>query len=147
MQKLQTIKNSWIALFVSFVLALSSGLVVANGVVTAMDQQAYFAQSAGTAEPQGGGLGATPQTDDEIKANPIFKRLQTIVNFLTVGVALVITISVVIAGFQYITSKGDPSKTKAAVDRLWNAGIAVFLYVFMYVIISWLIPGGTLLGP
>lgn len=82
-------------------------------------------------------------SDIDVSNNPIMKRLQQIVNFLSIGVGIVITMSVVFAGFQYITSRGDPAKTKAAVERVWNAGIAIFLYVFMYIIISWLIPGGV----
>lgn len=135
-------------------LVVATLLLAVSSLYISVSQSAYAVESGrvqiaqnegGSAAPQGGGLSSTPQTDQEIKNNPIYARLQTVVNFLSAGVGIVITISVVIAGYQYIMSKGDPSKTKAAVDRLWNAGIAIFLYVFMYVIINWLIPGGTLL--
>ena len=80
----------------------------------------------------------------DIRDNPIYTRLNQIINFLSAGVGVVVTISVVIAGIQYTTSRGDPQRTGAAVKRLWSAGLAIFLYVFGWAILNWLIPGGFL---
>lgn len=85
---------------------------------------------------------APTAVETEVQNNPIFKRLQEIISFLVVGVGIVVTISIVIAGIQYTTSRGDPNKTAAAVNRITQAGIALFLYVFGSVILNWLIPGG-----
>ncbi len=79
-----------------------------------------------------------------IKENPIYERLIEAINFLSVGVTVVIAISIAIAGYQYITSRGDPSRTSAAVNRIVQAGTAMLLYVFGWSILNWMIPGGVL---
>ncbi len=87
----------------------------------------------------GGGL---QPNEVSVEDNPIYERLNEIVGFLARGVGLVVTISMVYAGFQYIFSRGDPGKTQAAVNRMIQAGIALFLYIFATAILNWLIPGG-----
>ena len=79
-----------------------------------------------------------------IEENPIYVRLIEIINVLSVGVGIVITISVVYSGIQYITSRGDPAQTQKAIARITSAGIALVLYVFGWTILNWLIPGGVL---
>lgn len=79
----------------------------------------------------------------ELADNPIYERLGEILRVLSVGVGIVVTISVVIAGFQYMVSRGEPAKTQAAVNRLVQAGVALFLYVFGTAILNWIVPGGV----
>lgn len=87
----------------------------------------------------------TLDTGDTIdETNEIYVELVRIINFLSVGVGIVIAISVAIAGLQYTTSRGEPGKTAAAVNRLSQAGLAAFLFIFGWLIINWLIPGGVL---
>lgn len=88
-------------------------------------------------------IGTTPPPD--VTNNPIYVRLKEVLQVLSVGVGIVVTISVVWAGFQYITSRGEPGKTQAAVNRLIQAAIALFLYIFGFAILNWLIPGGIAL--
>lgn len=84
-------------------------------------------------------------TDElDINDNPITARLIQIINFLSVGVGIVITISVAYAGIQYIMSRGDPNMTQKAIARLFQAGVALVLYIFGWAILNWLIPGGVL---
>ena len=96
----------------------------------------------------------TPPTEGEepaletgnlnIEDNPIYERLIEIVNFLSIGVTIVIAISVAIAGIQYMMSRGDPSATSAAIRRVVQAGTALLLYIFGWAILNWLIPGGVI---
>lgn len=90
--------------------------------------------------PQPSGQLGTGQVD--VSDNPIYKRLIEIVNFLSVGVGIVASISVAYAGIQYLMSRGNPSATAAAISRIIHAAIAIFLYVFGWAILNWLIPGG-----
>ncbi len=83
-------------------------------------------------------------SDLNIEENPIYERLIEIINFLSIGVTIVVAISVAIAGFQYMMSKGDPTATSAAVRRIVQAGTALILYVFGWSILNWLVPGGVL---
>lgn len=76
--------------------------------------------------------------------NPIFVYLRGIIQFLAVGVGLAVAIGIVVAGIQYMASRGNPQSTAAAIQRLWNAIIALVLFIFMAAIINFLIPGGLL---
>lgn len=73
---------------------------------------------------------------------PIPETIITIINFLSFGVGIAVVGMIVFAGIQYITSGGVPQKIDAARSRITNAVIALVLYIFMYAIIQWLIPGG-----
>jgi len=77
-----------------------------------------------------------------VKANPIYDLLLTFINFLTAGVGLVVTTMVVVGGIQYMTAQGNPQKTQVAILRITNAFIGLVLYIFMFAILQWLIPGG-----
>ncbi|HEX9679476.1 MAG TPA: hypothetical protein VGA08_02540 [Candidatus Saccharimonadales bacterium] len=79
---------------------------------------------------------------DTLESNPIFKRLADIVNFLGLGVAIAVTGLLVVGGIQYITSAGNPQQISSAKSRIRNALIALVLYIFMYAILQWAVPGG-----
>jgi hypothetical protein len=74
--------------------------------------------------------------------NGIVDLLFTIIRFLSDGVGLVIIVSVIIGGIQYITSRGDPNATGAAIKRLTSALTALLLFVFAYAILNYVIPIG-----
>lgn len=59
-------------------------------------------------------------------------------------VGAVIVLVLVIAGIQFITSAGDPSRYKAAKTRVQQAITALVLYMFMFAILNFLVPGGIL---
>lgn len=80
--------------------------------------------------------------DKCVNENPIVATLRTIVNFLTVGVGMVITIVIIIAGIQYSTSQGDPQKAAKARGRAINAVVALAAYIFLSAFLQWVIPGG-----
>jgi hypothetical protein len=75
-------------------------------------------------------------------SNPIFKALLTIFNFLAVGVGILATGGIVFGAIQYITSNGDAGKAKQGVTVIMNAVIGVFLFIFMYAILNFVVPGG-----
>ncbi len=63
-------------------------------------------------------------------------------NFLAVGFGLIVTITIVVSGIQYITSGGDPQGVNAAKKRIFNAVGALLLFIFMWALLQWLVPGG-----
>lgn len=69
--------------------------------------------------------------------NPTIKLLSALVG-------IVVAISIVIAGVQYSSASGDPSKVSAAKGRLTNAILALLAYLFMMGFLQWLLPGGVL---
>ncbi len=72
----------------------------------------------------------------------ITDRLQTIANFLSAGVGIIIVIMLIIGGIQYTTAGGDPGKVAAAKNRILNAIYALIAFFFLYSFLQWIIPGG-----
>lgn len=86
----------------------------------------------------------TPLPEGTVPAdNTFLAKMVEIMNFLSVGVAIVATITVAIAGAQYSLARGDPNKSAAAINRLTQVGIAIFTYVFGLALLNWLVPGGA----
>ncbi len=66
------------------------------------------------------------------------------IDFLSIGVGVVVTAVVISGGIQYSTAGGDPAKVAAARKRLFNAGLALLAYIFLWAFLQWIIPGGIL---
>ncbi len=65
-----------------------------------------------------------------------------LVRFLTYGVGIVITISIIASGIQYATSEGNPETTMAAKGRIQASIVSLIVYVFIFSIVQFLVPGG-----
>jgi hypothetical protein len=74
----------------------------------------------------------------------IFSYLKMIIQFLSGAVGLVVVLLIVIGGVQYITSAGDPAGVKAAKSRITNAITGLVLFLLMFAILNFLIPGGII---
>lgn len=72
----------------------------------------------------------------------IIDMLFAIIRFLSAGVGLIVIGSIVFAGIQYTTSRGDPQATAEAIKRIRNTVIALGIYIFAYAILNYLIPAG-----
>lgn len=64
------------------------------------------------------------------------------INILSAVVGVVVVGVIVFAGIQYSSSAGDPNRVAAAKGRIINAIIALVAFMFLYVALQWLIPGG-----
>ena len=73
--------------------------------------------------------------------NPITKTLNLFVNVLS-GLAVLIIIGVMIAGGIQHSIASSPTAATAARKRIANAGLALILFIFIWGILQWLIPGG-----
>ena len=69
------------------------------------------------------------------------KQVLFVVNGLIGGIIILV---LVVAGVQYITSAGDPTSVNGAKKRIMNATTALVLYLMMFAILNFLIPGGVL---
>lgn len=78
--------------------------------------------------------------------NAIIDATFAIIRLITDGVGLVVIGSIVFAGIQYSTSRGDPGKTKEAVTRIRNTIIALLVYIFAYAILNYVLPAGFFAG-
>jgi len=138
------------------VLTLITGVIVTSNV------------SAGAASGSGSGSGSSSSSapepkgtndkcgsgDAEVKTsinigcrgrgNAIVDMLFAFIRFLSAGVGLIIAGSLVFAGIQYTTSRGDPQATAAAVDRIQNSVMALLLFLFAYAILNYIVPGAVL---
>lgn len=85
-----------------------------------------------------------PEGTGDISTNPIIVYLKGIINFMSIGIGLVAAISIVVAGIQWMASRDNPQAIQAAQKRLWNAVIAILLFIFMYAILNFLVPGGLI---
>jgi hypothetical protein len=74
--------------------------------------------------------------------NPIVDMAFAIFRVLAAGVGLVVTGSIIVAGIQYSASRGNPQATQAAIARVTNSVVALLIYIFMFAIANFLVPGG-----
>lgn len=72
----------------------------------------------------------------------IYSVLIALLNFAVIGVGLAVTIGVVIGGLMFVTARGNSDQTKKGIDVIRNALIGLLLFIFMYAIINFLVPGG-----
>lgn len=77
-----------------------------------------------------------------LKNNPIIERLLQAINFISVGVGVIVTAMIIIGGIQYSSAGGNPQKVQAAKNRIVNAIIALVAYFFLFAFLQWLVPGG-----
>lgn len=78
------------------------------------------------------------------KGSPVTDFLFAVIRFLTAGVGIVVIGSVIVGGIQYTTSQGNPQAQGAARGRVINALIALLLYLLIFALVQWLVPGGFL---
>ena len=89
-------------------------------------------------------LGSNCIANDPKNGGAIITYLKTILQVLSGLVGTVIVLMLVVAGIQYITSYGDPSNIKNAKNRIVNAITALVLFLMMFAILGFLVPGGIL---
>lgn len=99
-------------------------------------------------QPQTGTCAPGTKSTQDLSDNPIIKDINLIVNFLSIGVGVVVIAMIIIGGIQYIlagsdvASPGKPSAVAAAKQRIVNSLIALVAYLFIFAFLQWLIPGG-----
>jgi hypothetical protein len=87
----------------------------------------------------------SPQYEACAKSNNLFDRyLNPFIRFLSIAVGLAVVIGILIGGLQYIASAGDPQKAAAGKKHIWNAVLALIVYLFLFAMLNFLIPGGIL---
>lgn len=74
--------------------------------------------------------------------SPILDLTFAFIRFLSIGVGIIVAISIIIAGIQYSMSEGNAETTSKAKGRIRSAILALFIYIFMFSILQFIIPGG-----
>lgn len=80
--------------------------------------------------------------DECLRENELIKFIKVAVNIMSALVGVVVTAMIVIGGIQYASAGGSPNATSAAKKRIFNAILALIAYLFLFVILEWLLPGG-----
>jgi hypothetical protein len=66
------------------------------------------------------------------------------INILSAIAGIAIVASIMIAGFQYMTAQDNAGKIEKAKSRIVTTLLALFLFIFMYALLNFLVPGGVL---
>lgn len=72
----------------------------------------------------------------------IWEVLTIAVNFLAAGVGIAVVAGIVFGAVTYATAAGNADQAKKGISFVTNAVIALLLFIFMYAIINFLVPGG-----
>ncbi|MDX1765645.1 MAG: pilin [Candidatus Saccharimonadales bacterium] len=79
-----------------------------------------------------------------LEDNPIFTYLGIVINFLLGGVGIALVTVIVIGGYQYMTSRGDPQKVTAAKKKIAFAVVGMIMFLLSAAFLDWLVPGGLI---
>jgi hypothetical protein len=78
------------------------------------------------------------------QGNAILDATFAIIRMLSVGVGVVITASMTVAGIMYIMARDDPGAVSKAKERIQSNLIALLIFIFASAILGWLLPVGFL---
>lgn len=81
--------------------------------------------------------------DDPGTGGPIMFYLRLVIKFISGLFGLMIVLMVIVGGLQYMTSAGSPSAVESAKKRLANAALGLVLFILLFGIVNYLIPGGV----
>lgn len=112
----------------------------------------------GTPTQPGGGSGSTGGgtapvaastekdcTGDDLSQDcKVVEWLVLFVNVLSGMVGVVVVIMIIVAGIQYTASGDDPQAVAKAKTHIYNAVLALVLFIFGFAVLQWVIPGGLL---
>ncbi len=85
-----------------------------------------------------------PKSSTTISGNPIIGLLRTLIQFLAAGIGIALAGGIIFGGIVYMTARANPQQVQKAEEIIRNAIIGIALYVFMFAILNFLIPGGIL---
>lgn len=74
--------------------------------------------------------------------NGIMQIFLVAVNFLAIGVGIAVVGGIVFGALRYSSANGNASQAQQGITYIINSVIALVLFIFMYAIINFLVPGG-----
>ncbi len=72
----------------------------------------------------------------------IDRLIQSAVDLMAAVTGIVIVLSIIIGGIQYMTARDNSSQVAAAKNRILMSVLSLVLFIFAYTILQWLVPGG-----
>ncbi|MBP9738222.1 hypothetical protein KBD20_00885 [Candidatus Saccharibacteria bacterium] len=110
------------------------------------EEYTAFAADNGWANPAGGNTGSgnkAVNTNDSAQRSVFMDRLTIYLRWLIVGIGILSVFGLVIAGIQYSAAQENPQSVAAAKTRINNIIIGILIYLTMFGMLQWLIPGGV----
>lgn len=80
----------------------------------------------------------------ELENNPIYALLLTGINILAGGVGVAVVAFIIWGSILYASADGKSDQVQKGVSYIVNAIIGLVLFIAMYAIINFLVPGGIL---
>ena len=80
--------------------------------------------------------------EDDNEGCGVFMIINSVIDILSMGVAILGVIGVVIVGTTYLTAGGNEDKTRKAKRRMFEIVIGLAVYAILYAGVQWLLPGG-----
>ncbi len=77
---------------------------------------------------------------DSGNGESILNILNTVVDFMSIGVGILAIIGITIVGIQYLTAGGNETQTTKAKRRLFEIVIGIAVYAAIYALLKWLMP-------
>lgn len=75
-------------------------------------------------------------------ANTITSMLLTIIDFMAIGVGIVVVWGIVWGAFLYASANGNASQAQQGITFIVNSVIGLVVFILMYAFINFLVPGG-----
>jgi len=74
--------------------------------------------------------------------NGIWEILGLVLDIMTMGIGVLATIGLVISGLQWLTARDKEDQIVKAKSRIFNIVIGLLVWALMWIVLSWLMPGG-----
>lgn len=74
----------------------------------------------------------------------IVNLLVILINFLSAVAGVALVASLMLSGYLYMTARDNPGQIEKAKSRIVQTLIALTVFIFMYALLNFLVPGGVL---
>jgi hypothetical protein len=130
---------------IRIILSIVFGLLCFSGQASALSRPVYYGNFAIVSAATGG----SAQSTDPCQTSPgtcsiVQEYINPLIKFLSALVGIAVVMSVVIGGIQYSAARDDPQAVGAAKKRISNAIFALIVYLFLFALLNFLVPGGLL---
>ena len=75
--------------------------------------------------------------------DPVSAIAITVINFLAIGVGIAVVGGIVFGAIRYTSANGNASQAQQGIQIITGAIIGLVVFIFMYAILNFLIPGGV----
>lgn len=91
-----------------------------------------------------GGKKCLPENEDSasVNQNPIFILFTEFLKFFSALVGVAVAGGVIWGGILYSTAQGSPGQIQKAITVITNSILGLIMYILMFAIINFLVPGG-----